>query len=357
MHPNSNRPPGWKEASRRGGRERQADGLSKTDPNGMGRLYESYLDHLAVHNYAEHTIANRRLALVAFLRWCEERDLFRPQDVTRPVLESYQRWMHRHRKTNGNPLGFTTQRGRLVAIKDYFRWLCRQNLILHNPASELEMPRNERRLPKGALTVTEIERILALPDITQPLGIRDRAMLETLYSTGIRRMELVRLELGDLKREHRVVLVRQGKGKKDRYVPIGERALLWLDKYLAGVRPEMLVSSREQALFLSGYGDSALSADHLSRLVAEYVRRAGIAHGGCHLFRHTCATLMLENGADIRFIQQMLGHANLSTTQIYTEVTIGQLKRVHAMTHPAGREEQPAKTALPASNSRSPILP
>lgn len=324
----------------------------------MGRLHESYLDHLAVHNYAEHTITGRRLALVAFLRWCQERDLFRPQDVTRPVLESYQRWMHRHRKTNGNPLGFTTQRGRLVAIKDFFRWLCRQNIILHNPASELEMPRNERRLPRGALTVTEIERILALPDITQPLGIRDRAMLETLYSTGIRRTELVRLELGDLKREHRVLLVRQGKGRKDRYVPIGERALLWLDKYLADVRPEMLVSPREQALFLSGYGDSALSADYVSRLVCEYVRNAGIAHGGCHMFRHSCATLMLENGADIRFIQQMLGHANLSTTQIYTEVTISQLKRVHAMTHPAGRDDKSTNAERPApENPSSPLLP
>ncbi len=180
----------------------------------MGRSYETYLEHLAVHNYAAHTITGRRLALIAFLRWCQERDLFRPQDVTRPVLESYQRWMHRHRKKNGNPLGFTTQRGRLVAIKDYFRWLCRQNLILHNPASELEMPRNERKLPKGALNESEIERILSQPDISQPLGIRDRAMLETLYSTGIRRTELVRLELGDLNPERGVLMVRQGQGQK-----------------------------------------------------------------------------------------------------------------------------------------------
>jgi integrase/recombinase XerD len=332
--------PGWRAQSQRGGNTKQSDGLDKIDPNGMGRWYAAYLDQLAVRNYADHTISNRRLALTAFLRWCQERDLTRPQDVTRPILESYQRWMYHHRKKNGNPLGFTTQRGRMTSIKDYFRWLCRQNILLHNPASELEMPRNERRLPKGALNETEIERIMAMPDIGQPLGIRDRAILETLYSSGIRRVEAVRLELGDVNVERCVMLI-HGKGKKDRVVPIGARALAWITKYICDVRPDLVTDPRERALFLSGYGDSAMSADYLTRLITSYIRRAGIMTGGCHLFRHTCATLMLENGADIRFIQQMLGHANLSTTAIYTEVSIRQLQRVHAMTHPA---EKPAVT-------------
>lgn len=334
-HRSRTQPPTWRSIAGRGGHERQADGLDKSDPASMARSYEEYLTGLEVRNFSPLTVNNRRLSLIAFLRWCQERDLYRPQDVTRPILESYQRAMHRHRKANGNPLGFTTQRGRLVAIKDYFRWLCRQNVILHNPASELEMPRSEKKLPKGTLSAVEIERIIAAPDVTQPLGIRDRAILETLYSSGIRRIEVVRLALGDLNIERRVLMIRQGKGKKDRVAPIGERALQWVTKYLADVRPEMLLDPREQALFLSGYGDSAMSADYLSRLVSQYVRAAGIAHGGCHLFRHSCATLMLENGADIRFIQQMLGHANLSTTQIYTEVSIQQLQRIHAMTHPA----------------------
>ncbi len=339
------RPPSYRGKAARGGHERQADGLDRSDPASMAASYPDYLAALEVRNYSPLTVNNRRLALIAFIRWCQERDLRRAQDVTRPILESYQRAMHRHRKANGNPLGFTTQCGRLVAIKDYFRWLCRQNVILHNPASELEMPRSERKLPRGTLSATEIERILAVPDITQPLGLRDRAILETLYSSGIRRIEVVRLELGDLNIERRVLMIRQGKGKKDRVVPIGERALVWIGKYLGDVRPEMLLDPREQALFLSGYGDSAMSADYLSRLVSQYVRRAGIAHGGCHLFRHSCATLMLEGGADIRFIQQMLGHANLSTTQIYTEVSIQQLQRIHAMSHPAGKPPEPPTPA------------
>jgi integrase/recombinase XerD len=338
-HGQKNHPPAYRSKAARGGHQREADGLDRSQPGSLAALYPAYLADLEAKNFSPFTVNGRRLALIAFIRWCQERDLLRPQDVTRTILESYQRWMHRHRKTNGNPLGFTTQRGRLVAIKDYFRWLCRQNLILHNPASELEMPRNERRLPQGALSQDEIERIMAVPDVATPLGLRDRALLEVLYSTGIRRMEAARLQIGDVNPERGVLMVRQGKGKKDRVVPIGERALQWLGKYLADVRPELLLDPREQTLFLSGYGDMGMSPDYLSRLVSDYVRRAGITRGGCHLFRHTCATLMLENGADIRFIQQMLGHANLNTTQIYTEVSIVQLQRVHAMTHPASQQK------------------
>ena len=330
-------PPKWRDAAHRGGQVRPSDGLDRLDPHGLACWLDGYLEQLAVRNFAAHTITNRRLALTAFLRWGQERDLLRPSDVSRPILESYQRWMHRHRKKNGNPLGFTTQRSRLVAIKDYFRWLCRQNVFLHNPASELEMPRNERRLPQGGLTVAEIERVLSLVDVSRPLGLRDRAIIEVFYSTGLRRMEVSRLELGDVNPERGVVLVRQGKGKKDRVTPIGERALEWVNRYLVDGRPELVTDPRAQALFLSGYGDGPLHPDHLSRVVVDYLRRAGIAKGGCHLFRHSCATLMLEGGADIRFIQQMLGHANLNTTQIYTEVTIAQLRRVHSMTHPAAK--------------------
>jgi integrase/recombinase XerD len=199
------------------------------------------------------------------------------------------------------------------------------------------------------LNESEIETILAGPDISGPIGLRDRALLEVLYSTGIRRMELIRLEIGDLNLERGVLLVRQGKGKKDRVVPVGSRALSWLHKYLTDARTEILIDSGVQALFVSGYGDGPMSAGYLTRLVTEYIRRAGVAKGGCHVFRHSCATLMLENGADIRFIQQILGHAHLTSTQIYTEVSIAQLQRVHAMTHPAEKPAALAPLPMPAA--------
>lgn len=305
------------------------------EPVGMALQYPAYVESLAVRNYSELTQKDRSASLVAFLQWCQERDLFEAREVTRPILESYQRHMHRYRKANGKPLGFSTQRGRLTAIKDFFRWLCRADEILHNPASELEMPRQEKPLPKMPLTAGEAERVLNVPDLSDPLGVRDRALMELLYSTGIRRMEAVHLQLEDLQFERRVLAVRLGKGKKDRIVPVGERALSWLEKYLSEVRPQLVVNRRESSLFLSAYGE-ALAPDYLSRLVIRYIKESGVGKaGGCHLFRHTCATLMLENGADTRFIQQLLGHANLGTTQIYTNVSISQLQRVHEMTHPA----------------------
>jgi len=156
-----------------------------------------------------------------------------------------------------------------------------------------------------------------------------------LYSTGIRRAELVSLNLYDIDRERGVMMVREGKGKKDRVVPIGARALQWIDKYLADVRPDLASGADDGTLFLSTYGQ-ALGVERLAEIVREAVNDSGIGkRGSCHMFRHTMATLMLENGADVRFIQAMLGHADLKTTEIYTQVSIKALKAVHTATHPA----------------------
>ena len=273
-----------------------------------------------------------------FLVWCRERELIRADAVTLPILESYLRHLHRYRKKNGKPLGASSQRSRIGAVKDLFRWLCRSHHILYNPASELEMPRPEKRLPEEPLSVEQVESILGQPDLADPLGVRDRAMLELLYSTGMRRSELTGLELTAVNQERRTAQVRKGKGRKDRVVPVGERALRWLERYLCEVRPLLVVDSLERALFLTSYGE-AFNPDVLSRKVSKYIKAADIGRrGSCHLFRHSCATHMLEGGADIRFIQQLLGHEKLETTQIYTEVSIQQLIEVHARTHPARSE-------------------
>jgi integrase/recombinase XerD len=248
---------------------------------------------------------------------------------------------------NGRPLTFQTQHKRLVQIRMPFKWLTRQNVLLWNPASELELPKLEHRLPRHVLT--EAERVLAQPDVSDPLGVRDRAILEVFYSTGIRRMELVRLLVSDVDRERGTMTVRQGKGKKDRTVPIGERAAMWVEKYMLEARKGVVVPPDEGVLFLTAEG-RPLDANRLTDDVGEYVAAAETGKkGACHLFRHTMATVMLENGADIRYIQEMLGHVELSTTQIYAQVSIRQLKAVHALTHPGAklvRAERPllAKT-------------
>ena len=304
------------------------------DPQGMATMLAQYLEWMRIANYSERTIKNRRIDLGYLITWCEDRGITRPNEITRPILERYRRWLYHYRKENGEPLSFRSQNVRLSSIRAFFRWLARNNYILYNPASELELPRLEKRLPKHVLTISEAEAVINQPDALDPLGIRDRAILETLYSTGMRRMELIGLKVYDLDVERGTVMV-HGKGKKDRMIPIGERAVAWIEKYLTDVRPSLVVEPDDSTIFLTSHGEP-LSPNRLSDMVGNYVEATKMGkRGACHLFRHTMATLMLENGADIRFIQQMLGHAELTTTQIYTQVSIRKLKEIHTATHPS----------------------
>ncbi len=183
------------------------------------------------------------------------------------------------------------------------------------------------------------------------MGLRDRAILETFYSTGMRRSELMSLSVFDLDRERGTVMIRQGKGKKDRMIPIGERALRWIDRYQTQVRPELVIGRGNATLFLTQAGE-AFTPDRLDAVGAR-LRRGGRNRqdGSCHLLRHTMATLMLENGADIRYIQAMLGHAELSTTQIYTQVSIRKLKEIHSATHPAKVRNARVKESIAVDES------
>ena len=326
---------------KRGGNAKADDGLSRQGRT-LAVLADDYLEYLRVRNRPPAAVAGCGKALKPFLTWSEERDLQDASRITRSILESYQRWLWAYRKKNGKPLGISTQRGHLGGVRSFFSWLCRQHVIPANPASEIEMPRSEKRLPVEVLSISEIETVLSQPDIGDPLGIRDRAVLELFYSTGIRRSELVRLTIADPNREKRLLHVRYGKGRKQRVVPIGARALAWLEKYLDDVRPRLMIRPEEQGLFLTGYGEP-FNADVLSRKVSGYIKQAGSGHkGGPHLLRHTCATHLLEGGADIRYIQQLLGHENLETTAIYTEVSIIQLQAVHARCHPAEQNQLPS---------------
>jgi integrase/recombinase XerD len=182
-----------------------------------------------------------------------------------------------------------------------------------------------------------VERVLNETDVATPLGLRNRAILETFYSTAIRCGELVELEVYDLEPERRSLIVRRGKGRKDRVLPIGRRALLWLEKYLSDVRPRLVERTNATKLFVSCHG-RPLGRTNMSLLIRGYLDRAGITkRGSCHLLRHTTATLMLENGADLRSLQELLGHARITTTEIYTHVSIKRLREVHDRTHPANQ--------------------
>jgi integrase/recombinase XerD len=319
--------------------------------SGLEIMMREYLNALLVQNYSVNTIDNREFLIRQFIQWCIERGVADPVEVTRPVLERYQRYLFLYRKKNGEPMSFRSQHSRLVPLRMWFRWLTRRNHLLHNPASELELPKLGQPLPKTIFSAHEVEEILQLCDVADPIGLRDRAIIEVLYSTGIRRMEVIALKLYDLSLDRGVLLVRQGKGKKDRYVPIGERAIAWVQKYIDEARPQLALEPDDMTVFLTAQGEP-FSPDHMTSNVKARIDAARLGKtGACHLFRHTMATLMHENGADIRFIQEILGHVKLETTQIYTHVSIRTLQQVHATTHPAahlGRNENaPRKTPDP----------
>ncbi len=299
---------------------------------------DEYYDWMRVKNYSPRTVENRELYLGYLITWCEQRGITRPQDVTRPILERYARYLYYYRsEKSGKPLSFRSQHTRLVPVRAFFKWLCKQNYLLSNPASEIELPRLEKRLPKHVLTIAEVDAVLSQPDVEADFGVRDRAILETLYSTGMRRMELIGLRLYDLDLERGTLMIRQGKGKRDRMVPIGERAIDWIDLYVRDIRPGFVCEPDEGVLYLTSLSEP-FSANRLTQLCRNYVKSADIGKtGSCHLFRHTMATLMLEGGADIRFIQEMLGHAKLETTQIYTQVSIRKLQEIHAASHPSAK--------------------
>ena len=313
---------------------------------------ERYFEWLRVRNYSPATLGNARSGLGLFIEWAELRSLARPEDITRREMERYQRHLFHLQGRGGRPLGFRSQRVRISQVSAFFRWLVKRGVLPGNPAADLELPRLPNRLVKDVLTQSEAEAVLALPDTTSAVGLRDRAMLELFYSTGIRRTELALLSVGDLDAEGRTLRVRRGKGKKERYVPVGERAVFWLETYLTKVRPELARGADTDALFLSADG-TPLNPDWLGQRVRGYVKESGIAKmGGCHLFRHTMATLMLEGGADVRFIQEILGHESLESTQIYTRVSLRKLRAVHEETHPAAKLDRPLAKALQAKYER-----
>ena len=305
------------------------------DDRALYALAQQYLTWLRVHNYSERTVEGREVQLCELIDWLAQRQLFYPTHVSKQMLDRYQRTLFYRRKANGQPLSFESQCGRLTTIRVWFKWLMQQDYITSNPASELQSPRRHKRLPKAILSEREVERVLHQPDTHTAIGLRDRAILEVFYSTGIRRTELANVNIVDIDRAEHTLMVRQGKNKKDRLIPIGERATAWVEKYLYEARGELSCARDHGELFLSAFG-YGMQANSLGPMVRRYIEQAGITKAGsCHLFRHAMATLMLENGADIRYIQAMLGHADITATQIYTQVSVKKLQEIYTRTHPA----------------------
>lgn len=298
-----------------------------------------YNSAMQVRGYSKSTLHRRESDIRRFIGWCDERSLNHPNQITKPILESYQRYLfHYRQEKNDQPLSPTSQNHYLTSVKQYFKWLTQENYLLYNPASELVIIQQTPSLPV-VLSSEEINQLMQQPDTNTSGGVRDRAILELFYSTGIRRSELCNLTLKDISLTRKTLYIRKGKGNKDRLIPIGESAIHWINRYLSEARHYYVIDIREETLFLNDYGDP-FRDNKLGDKVKRFMKNAGIdVPGSCHLLRHAMATHMLENGAELRYIQAMLGHSNVSTTQIYTHVSIRKLQEVHKMTHPSDRAD------------------
>ena len=302
---------------------------------GMGTMLKNFIEYQQIKNFSDNTSNTRRKHCNDFIVWCDKRSLVRVDEVNRPILQRYQKHLFYYRTKDDKPLSFRSQLHRLSSVRVWYAWMTRNNYLLSNPASELELPKVGKSLPKQILSPQDAELVLNQTDVSSPLGIRDRSIMETFYSTGIRRSELANLDVYDLDTRLGVLRIRSGKGNKDRVVPIGKRAIEWALKYQYDIRPGFVTDPSEQALYLGAEG-LRLSGYQLGSIVRTCIDLADTGKSGsCHLFRHSMATAMLENGADIRYIQAILGHASLETTQIYTQVSIQKLKEIHSATHPA----------------------
>ncbi len=295
----------------------------------------AHLEWMAIHHYSPTTINSRSVYLTYFAGFAHSLGVDESEYVTLEHLLAYQRYLYECRKGNGQPLAVATQLQRLIPLNKFFSWLRLIGRIAVNPAMDLVMPRPDRKLPEATLSALEMNRLVNRPDVNTPFGLRDRAILEAFYSCALRRGELIELRLKDVDFDRGTLFIRCAKGFRDRYVPIGERALFWMRLYVGTVRPCYVSPSYAEHVFISSTGNP-VCPDWLCRRVRKYMAECGIQkRGSCHLLRHSVATLMLEGGADIRYVAEMLGHSRLETTQIYTHVSIDRLRAVHLACHPA----------------------
>jgi integrase/recombinase XerD len=256
-------------------------------------------------------------------------------DVRAEDLQRYQGGLYAATKRSGRPYAASTIQTKLVAVKTFFRFLVRRKALLFDPSAQLELPRVERHLPRTILTETEAHRIVTAPRGKAPLILRDRAILETLYGTGMRVGELIKLRPEDVDTEGQLVRIIEGKGRKDRNVPLTTAAARAIAAYLTHGRPFLL--RREPWLFLSERG-KRLHRARVGGFVKAWAKAAGVKKNvSCHTFRHSMATHLLRGRADIRQIQALLGHRSLSTTERYTHVEVSDLRRVIERSHPRGR--------------------
>ncbi|NQT22993.1 MAG: tyrosine-type recombinase/integrase [Candidatus Omnitrophica bacterium] len=299
------------------------------------KLALQFNTYITTRGFAERTIKKYIRELKIFFEWLEKQEIKEPKEVTKHIIMGYYKELHDYKGVEGGGWSAASRHNHLLIVRKFFQFLTRFDYIEKDPTEYVELPKKETGLPTNLLKDSEATRILESTDSSKELAARDKAIIELLYSTAIRSDELCHIEIGDLDFEARQIIIRKPKGGKSyqRVVPFGSFADKALRDYIENLRPR-LANGASKALFLSRKGNM-LNNHSLCDLIKEYVRLAGIKSKiTTHSFRVGCATEMLRNGADVRYVQTLLGHKRIETTQIYTRLDIGDLKRVHRRYHP-----------------------
>lgn len=299
-------------------------------------LLFQFKEHLAVLNRTEATIKGYSGHVRIYLQELKK-DI---RAVTAGEMEAWVSGLFLRRTEENEKYATGTVITKVRAVKRFFEFLEAKNIIFINPMDRIHEPKKEKKLPRSVLTVQQVHRILDQPNLGTLTGIRDRTVLELLYSTGIRLNELVSLTVYDADLQGGMLRINQGKGRKDRVVPLGKHAVRSLREYIAKVRPKCTKNNRQiRNLLVDRYG-KGLSKEVVSIMIRTYARQAGLdKQVSAHIFRHTFATELVKNGADIVAVQKMLGHANLSTTQIYIRALQLDLKKAHRTSHPREKDK------------------
>jgi integrase/recombinase XerD len=295
------------------------------------RLHQ-FAEKLELAGYAARTIESYEGLLRHFFAYLDQKESAATLDELTPQhIAGYQTWLQFEKIDGGADRGRGSMANHLHALKTFFRIMRENGLLKHDLAACISVPRMRRGLPRFVPTVAEVKRIIEAAQGQHPLIIRDRTIMELLYATAIRSEELRTLEVDDWEQSACTLFI-TGKGSKDRIVPVGSWVSPWLERYLTKSRP-YLAPKKTPLLFVSKSG-GMLARANLAATVRKYAQKAGVEHVSPHTLRHACATHLLENGADIRYVQELLGHADLSTTQIYTKVSVSFLKQAHRRYHP-----------------------
>lgn len=289
-----------------------------------------HLDELELHRFSKSNTRLVERVVGLLFHHLSEKGIEDVRQVDEEHLVSFMTMLE------SKPIAPGTQSTYLSAVKRFFTFLDRKSIILYNPAEHIRLPRVQR-LPRFVPTAKQIERLLQMPPIGSALGLRDRAILETFYGTGVRMGECRALNVDDIALQKQTLLVRSGKGRKDRMLPLPRATLEALELYIRDGRADLLHDPKQRALFVTRLG-GRVGAVTLGRLIKDYGASAGMPRLHAHALRHACATHLLQGGADIVHVQRILGHSQITTTAEYVKVYIGDLKKVVEKKHP--REKQ-----------------